>query len=317
MYIVDSLIGKLVIAISSRALFNLDESNEIFDTKGEKAYTDFQINHEDEVLAKGVAYPLIEKLLKLKDPKSEESLVEIVLISKNDPNTGLRVFNSIEKYNLNITRAAFTRGRTPYKYLKAFKADLFLSANADDVKIALKNGFASATIFPGVYTPEDEDSDEIRIAFDGDAVIFSDEAERINAEQGLAAFTQSEAAKSDIPLQAGPFAAFLATLNQLQKRYDGQSRQPIRTALVTARNAPAHKRPIKTLRAWGFGVDEAFFLGGLDKTPILKSFNPHIFFDDQQTYCFNASQAVPTGHVPNGVKNANSIVSLTASGNEV
>ena len=299
-----TLDGKLVIAISSRALFDLDESNKIFEDKGEQEYTRFQTQHEDELLERGVAFPLIKRLLELRDPDNGQNMVEIILISKNDPNTGLRVFNSIEQHGLNITRAAFSRGRTPYKYLKAFNADLFLSANPEDVKLALQNGCASATIFAGPYLGRDENLEEIRIAFDGDAVIFSDEAEIVNQEMGLEEFKKHEVEKCEIPLPPGPFKSFLAALNKLQKNYEDHDKRPIRTALVTARNAPAHKRAIKTLRAWGIGVDEAFFLGGLDKAPILESFNPHIFFDDQHTYCVNASKVVPTGHVPSGVKNA-------------
>ena len=209
----------------------------------------------------------------------------------------------MEEYGLGITRAAFTRGRTPYKYLQSFAADLFLSANTEDVKLALANGHASAAIYKGSYIEQIEASGEIRIAFDGDAVLFSDEAERIFQADGLAAFKRHETEKSEEPLGAGPFKSFLAALNNLQKIFADQKEKPIRTALVTARDAPAHKRAIKTLRAWGISVDEAFFLGGLDKAAVLESFNPHIFFDDQQTYCVSASKVVPTGHVPSGVKN--------------
>lgn len=300
-----TLDGKLVIAISSRALFDLDESNKIFEEKGEEAYTEFQIKHEDELLKCGVAFPLIKRLLELRDPETGENMVEIILISKNDPNTGLRVFNSIEQHGLTITRAAFTKGRSPYKYLQAFHADLFLSANPADVRLALENGYASATIFGGTYLRKAESIEEIRIAFDGDAVIFSDEAEIVNHEMGLKEFQKQEMEKSEIPLAPGPFKSFLAALNKLQETYKNYDKRPIRTALVTARNAPAHKRAIKTLRAWGISVDEAFFLGGLDKAPILESFDPHVFFDDQHTYCFNAAKVVPTGHVPSGIKNRN------------
>ncbi len=302
-----SLEGKLVIAVSSRALFDLNESNKIFDEKGELEYAKFQIDHENEQLSCGVAFPLIKRLLELREPTTKQNMVEIILISKNDANTGLRVFNSIEQHCLDITRAAFTRGRSPYKYLKAFNADLFLSANPEDVKLALQNGYASATIFSGTYLKksknDNEEFDEIRIAFDGDAVIFSDEAERINVEKGIEEFRKNEVEKSEVPLTPGPFKPFLAALNRLQETYKHYDKKPIRTALVTARNAPAHKRAIKTLRSWGISVDEAFFLGGLDKAAILESFDPHIFFDDQHTYCLNASKVVPTGHVPNGVKN--------------
>ncbi|WP_378957041.1 5'-nucleotidase [Pelosinus sp. sgz500959] len=298
-----TLDDKLVIAISSRALFDLAESNKIFEEKGEEEYTKYQIEHENELLQYGVAFPLIKKLLELRNPTTQETMVEIVLISKNDPNTGLRVFNSIEKHGLEITRAAFSRGRSPYKYLQAFNTDLFLSANPEDVMLALENGCASATIYEGIYSERNDDLQEIRIAFDGDAVIFSDEAEKIYQDMGLIEFQRNEKEKCEIPLAPGPFKMFLTALNNLQKAYKNEKQKPIRTALVTARNAPAHKRAIKTLRAWGIGVDEAFFLGGLDKAAILESFNPHIFFDDQHTYCLNASKVVPTGHVPSGVKN--------------
>lgn len=297
-----TLDDKLVVAISSRALFDLDESNRLFETKGVEAYASYQMQHEDEILGHGVAFPLIRRLLALRYPETDEAAVEIVLVSKNDPNTGLRVFNSIEHYRLNITRAAFTNGRSPYQYLSAFKADLFLSANPDDVRLALENGYASATIYTDLQFCDD-DSGEIRIAFDGDAVIFSDEAEKVYQEYGLAEFVKHEVANSDTPLAPGPFKPFLEALNQVQRSYRDASEMPIRTALVTARSAPSHKRAIKTLRAWGVRIDEAFFLGGLDKAPILEKFKPHIFFDDQQTYCQSAAKVAPTGHVPSGVKN--------------
>ena len=300
-----NLKDKLVVAVSSRALFDLDESNSLFETAGLEEYVKYQVDREDEILDKGVAFSLIKRLLDLKYPGSDEHSVEIILVSKNDANTGLRVFNSIEHYGLNIKRAAFTNGRTPYQYLDAFCADLFLSANADDVKMALENGHASATIYTGFNGMDSDPADqsEIRIAFDGDAVIFSDEAEKIYQEHGLEAFIKNESEKSDVPLAQGPFKPFLEALNRIQKAYRGMDDSPIRTALVTARSAPAHKRAIKTLRSWGVSIDESFFLGGLDKTPILERFKPHIFFDDQQTYCQSAAKTVPTGHVPMGVKN--------------
>ena len=297
-----TLVNKLVIAISSRALFDLVESNQVYEERGLEEYAKYQIEHEDNQIDRGVAFPLIKKLLDLRYPGTGENAVEIILVSKNDPNTGLRVFNSIEQYALNITRAAFTNGRSPYEYLSAFKVDLFLSANPDDVRLALDHGHASATIYTGLQVVDDE-TDEIRIAFDGDAVIFSDEAERVYQERGLEEFKRHEVEKSDIPLPPGPFKPFLEALNNIQRAYSDHPNKPIRTALVTARSAPAHKRAIKTLRAWGIGVDEAFFLGGWDKAPILEKFRPHIFFDDQQTYCQNAARYVPTGHVPSGIKN--------------
>lgn len=296
--------NKLVVAISSRALFDLDESNRIFEAEGVEAYTRYQIEHEEEMLDAGVAFPLIKRLLALRYPETNEPAVEIILVSKNDPNTGLRVFNSIEQHGLNITRAAFTNGRSPYQYLSAFRADLFLSANPEDVRLALANGYASATIYTDLHFADDA-SREIRIAFDGDAVIFSDEAEIVFQEHGLAEFQKHELEKSEIPLPPGPFKPFLEAINKVQRSYRDAPEMPIRTALVTARSAPSHKRAIKTLRSWGVRIDEAFFLGGLDKAAILEQFRPHIFFDDQQTYCQSAAKVAPTGHVPSGVKNQN------------
>ncbi|HOB35646.1 MAG TPA: 5'-nucleotidase [Bacillota bacterium] len=297
-----ALADKLVIAISSRALFDLEESNRVFEEEGLERYAEYQIAHEDIPLAPGTAFPLIRRLLALKDPETGQGAVEVILVSKNDANTGLRVFNSIEHHKINITRAAFTCGRSPYTYLSAFKADLFLSANPEDVSLALQHGYASATLLTGPEYPDD-DTDEIRIAFDGDAVLFSDEAERVFKSKGLEDFTRHEVEKQEIPLSPGPFKGFLEALNRLQTAYRARNMRPIRTALVTARQAPSHKRAIKTLRHWGVTVDEAFFLGGLNKEPILEKFRPHIFFDDQQTYCLPASRYVPTGHVPAGIAN--------------
>lgn len=298
----ESLENKLVIAISSRALFDLEKSNQVFEEEGLERYIEYQIEHEDEPLLPGVAFPLIRRLLALRDPATGKEAVEVILVSKNDANTGLRVFNSIEHHKINITRAAFTSSRSPYIYLPSFKADLFLSANPEDVSLALQNGYASATLLTG---PEyqDDDSLEIRIAFDGDAVLFSDESEQIYKARGLEDFTRNEVEKCDIPLSPGPFKGFLEALNRLQTAYRAKAEQPIRTALVTARKAPSHKRAINTLRSWGVTVDEAFFLGGLSKEPILEKFRPHIFFDDQQSYCLPASKLVPTGHVPSGIAN--------------
>lgn len=298
----ETLAGKLVVAISSRALFNLEENNRVFEEEGLERYIEYQSVHENEPLQPGVAFPLIRRLLALKDPAGGREVVEVILISRNDANTGLRVFNSIQHHGLNITRAAFTSSRSPYSYLPAFQADLFLSANPEDVSLALQNGKASATLLSGPDY-EDDESPEIRIAFDGDAVLFSDEAEVVYKTKGLADFTRHEVEKSETPLMPGPFKGFLVALNRLQTLYQDQGKQPIRIALVTARQAPSHKRAINTLRAWGVTVDEAFFLGGLDKKPILDKFRPHIFFDDQKTYCLSAAEKVPTGHVPSGIAN--------------
>lgn len=297
-----TLKDKIVIAVSSRALYNLDASNKVFESEGIEKYAEYQLAHENEILEPGVAFPLIKRLLDIKYPNTGENAFEVVLVSKNDANTGLRVFNSIEAHKLNITRAAFTSGKSPYKYLQCFNSALFLSTREEDVRLALENNYAAATILDRVKF-EDDNCTEVRIAFDGDAVLFSDEAELIFQQKGLEEFTRNEVEKSDIPLTPGPFKSFLEALVKLQKAFENSSVKPIRTALVTARSAPAHKRAIKTLRDWGIGVDEAFFLGGLEKTPILKEFKPHIYFDDQETHCKPASEVIPTGHVPAGVKN--------------
>lgn len=288
---------KLVIAISSRALFDLDASHAVYETEGIAAYQAYQIAHENEVLAPGVAFNLVKKLLNL---NSHGSLVEVILLSRNSADTGLRIFNSIEHYGLDITRAAFSNGESPYKYIAAFNSHLFLSVNTDDVKHALETGVAAATIYPS--PPSLNESTELRIAFDGDSVIFSDEAERIYQTSGLEMFAASEKAAASVPLAGGPFKGFLAALHQLQNKFPADN-CPIRTALVTARSAPAHERVIKTLRAWKIRIDEAIFLGGLNKAAFLKAFNADFFFDDQPNHCLSASEHVATAHVPHGVVN--------------
>src|SRR2546425_801520 len=254
-----SLADKLVVAISSRALFDLAESHRVYTEKGVDAYHRYQVEHENEILAPGPAFGLAKKLLRLNRP--DKQYVEVILLSRNSADTGLRVFNAIKHYGLDITRAAFTKGEATSRYVPAFGAHLFLSADPGDVKRALDDGYAAATIVPS--TVGKNESDELRIAFDGDAVLFSDEAERVYQEGGLAAFSQSESDAALQPLTGGPFKEFLAGLHRIQADFpDGAS--PIRTALVTARSAPAHERVIRTLRAWNIRIDEALFLGGLD-----------------------------------------------------
>lgn len=291
------LSGKLVIAISSRALFDLDASHLVFEQEGIDAYLHYQIEKENEILEPGVAFHLVEKLLRLTDPTTAQPLVEIILLSRNSADTGLRVFNSIQHHQLRISRAAFTNGTSPYQYVAAFGAQLFLSANPVDVCKALNAGCAAATLLPG--TINTNVSEQLRIAFDGDAVIFSDEAERIYQENGLNAFRSSEVAAANTPLSGGPFKGFLAALHEVQKRFSADT-CPIRTGLVTARDAPAHERVIRTLRQWNIRIDEALFLGGLNKGQFLQAFGADIFFDDQQGHCLNASEHVATGHVPHG-----------------
>lgn len=295
-----SPVERLVVAVSSRALFSLEEGHQVYAEQGEKAYAKYQIDHENDVLQPGVAFALVKKLLALNGP-DQPPRVEVVLTSRNSADTGLRIFNSIEAHGLAISRAAFTRGRAPWRYLQDFGAHLFLSANPDDVREALNAGIAAATILPDAE--QRSSHGELRIAFDGDAVIFSDEAERIYQEQGLEEFNRVETNRKDQPLPGGPFKPFLAALHSLQSQYSADN-SPIRTALVTARGAPAHERVIRTLRSWGVRIDEALFLAGKDKGAFLHSFGADIFFDDQQRHCESAREYVATGHVPFGVKNA-------------
>jgi 5'-nucleotidase len=288
------LAGKLRVGISSRALFELGESHALFETRGVEEYSNYQIAHENEPLGEGVAFGLVKKLLALKN-QHEEASVEVILLSRNSADTGLRIFNAIEQHGLNITRAVFSRGETPWKYAEALGVHLFLSADAGDVRLALQAGIAAATILPS--TVGDNPSPQLRIAFDGDAVVFSDEAELIYKTRGLEAFIEHERSKANTPLASGPFRPFLEALHRIQRDSNPQD-SPIRTALVTARNAPTHKRVIHTLRAWGVRIDEAVFLGGVEKGPVLKAFGADIFFDDQTTHCDSARQHVATGHVP-------------------
>jgi 5'-nucleotidase len=293
---------RLTIAISSRALFDLEESHRIFETEGVDAYCRYQVERESESLEPGVAFGLVQKLLHLNRSLEQQEQVEVVLISRNNADTGLRVFNSIQHYDLSITRAAFTGGQSPYRYVKPFNAHLFLSADPQDVRNALEAGVAAATILPSKSAISTNDAEQLRIAFDGDAVLFSDEAERVFRSHGLEAFTASETAAANDPLPGGPFRDFLAALHRIQARYS-QNDAPIRTALFTARSAPAHERVVRTLRAWNIRIDEAVFLGGMDKGEFLSTFGADIFFDDQRGHCDSAREHVPTGHVPHGVAN--------------
>ena len=291
-------VNKLVVAISSRALFDLEEGHKIYVEQGVKAYCQYQIEHEDELLEPGVAFTLVKKLLSLNDAENEK--VEVILLSKNSADTGLRIFNSIEKHNLPIVRAAFTSGESLYRYIEPFGTDLFLSAEPADVREALEMGYAAAVILPSASRSQDDGP--LRIAFDGDAVIFSDEAEKIYREGGLAAFDAAEQSSANDPLPGGPFKEFLASLHRLQKEYSIDD-SPIRTALVTARGAPAHERVIRTLRAWDIRIDEAIFLGGKAKGEFLKAFGADIFFDDQTGHCESAAEHVPSAQVLHGIAN--------------
>ncbi len=288
---------KLVVGISSRALFDLEEENRIFEEEGLEAYSKYQIEHENEILKPGMAFPLIKALHKLND--NGHYLTEIIVMSKNSADTSLRIFKSIEHYGLNISRAALVSGAAIAPYLNAFRTNLFLSANEADVQEAIEANVAAGLICSQSRLPIDPDSDigQIRIAFDGDAVIFSDESEQIYQEKGLQAFAEHEQMNARKPLPEGPFAKLLKSISVIQSGFS-KDESPIRTALVTARNAPAHERVIRTLRAWNVRIDEAFFLGGIEKSEVLKAFGANIFFDDQSVHTDPASKYVPAARVP-------------------
>jgi 5'-nucleotidase len=293
---------RLVVAISSRALFDLDESHRVFTDEGVAAYHAYQTARENEVLEPGVAFGLVRKLLALNHRLGDTGRVEVILLSRNSSDTGLRVFNSIRHHGLDITRAAFTGGASPYRYVNAFGAHLFLSADPDDVRRALVADCAAATLMPAPARTGGAAEGPVRIAFDGDAVLFSDEAERVYRNAGLAAFNAQEMASAAIPLSAGPFKGFLLALQGIQAVFPPKD-APLRTALITSRGAPSHERVVRTLRHWGIRIDEALFLGGLPKANFLEAFDADIFFDDQERHCADARGRVATGHVPHGVAN--------------
>jgi len=299
----------LCIAISSRALFDLEDGHQIYIDKGIEAYCKYQLQHEDELLQPGIGFSLVKKLLSLNENPENSSQeyencpaprVEVILLSRNNSDTGLRIFNSIEHHKLNIVRAAFSGGETPLRYVQAFGTDLFLSADPKDVSEALDQGFAAATLLPSVSI--NQNNKQLRIAFDGDAVLFSDESEKVFSKGGLEAFDKYEKETANQPLSAGPFKEFLTMLHILQSHFP-EKNSPIRTALVTSRGAPAHERVIKTLRNWGIRIDETLFLGGMPKGEFLQAFGADIFFDDQTKHCETAANYVSTAHVPHGITN--------------
>ena len=293
--------GKLVVAISSRALFDFEEENRVFEREGEQAYITLQYGRLDVPARPGVAFPLVKKLLAFNTAQAQR--VEVVVLSKNDPVSGLRIFRSANQAGLQIERGVFTRGRTPYRYLEALRANLFLSANENDVMSALEAKFPAARVYPESAQAASRHADELRIAFDGDAVLFSDEAEMVYQNDGLDAFTKHEIAKALQPLPPGPFKPLLEALHRLQVAAGTDVPIKVRTALVTARSAPAHERAIRTLMDWKIAVDELMFLGGLDKGEFLKAFEPDFYFDDQRGHIDSARAYVAAGHVPFGVRN--------------
>jgi 5'-nucleotidase len=298
-----SLDGKLVVAISSRALFDFEEENEVFEQGDDRAYMALQLQRLDVPAKPGVAFSLVKKLLAFNQSPADSLAqpVEVVILSRNDPVSGMRVFRSAQHYGLPIQRGSFTRGQSPWRYLKPLHANLFLSTHLSDVRAALMAGVPAAQVYPQSVHAGDAYPHEVRIAFDGDAVLFSDEAERVYQAQGLSAFQKHEQDKAQQPLLAGPFKPLLTALQRLQN--EGTPAMRIRTALVTARSAPAHERAIRTLMNWNIEVDEAMFLGGLAKGEFLREFEPDFFFDDQTGHVDSASRHVPSGHVASGVSN--------------
>ncbi|HEY4083612.1 MAG TPA: 5'-nucleotidase [Burkholderiaceae bacterium] len=294
-----SLEGQLVVAISSRALFDFEEENQLFEAGDDRAYMALQQQRLEVPAKPGVAFSLVKKLLRFNEVGAQR--VEVVVLSRNDPISGMRVFRSAAHYGLPIQRGVFTRGQSPWRYLKPLQAQLFLSANEADVRSALEANVAAARVLPQARHASIAHPDELRIAFDGDAVLFSDEAERIYQSQGLPAFQAHEQAQANTPLAAGPFKPVLEALHRLQQTQDGPMR--VRTALVTARSAPAHERAIRTLMDWQIEIDEAMFLGGLAKGEFLREFEPDFFFDDQVGHIASASMHVPSGHVASGISN--------------
>lgn len=286
---------KLVIAISSRALFNLEEENAIFDQEGLESYYKHQLKNLDHPLEKGSGFRFVQNLLAINE-RFENKLIEVIILSRNNAATGLRIGRSIEHFNLDIERTGWTAGTPVARYLEAFKVDLFLSVHAQDVEEAVNSGVAAATILP--HTPiTSEEGNIVKIAFDGDAVIFGDESEKIYQEGGLEAFILHERENAKNPLSKGPFFKFLKTISEIQDKFPMES-SPIRTALVTARSFSTHERVLGTLEGWGVRVDEAFFQGGVQKYEVIKAFGADIFFDDQDAHLEHTSKETPSAKVP-------------------
>lgn len=306
---------KLVIAVASSALFDLSESHDMFFKNGPKAYKEFQEANLNKVLNKGVAFPFIRRFLNINKRFPKQMPVEVVLLSRNSAITGKRVFRSIAHYELDISRAAFMEGNSPYEYIPAFNASLFLSANEGDVKRAIKSGYPAGTVLPSKVMDVESD-EELRIAFDFDGVITDDESETIFIEGGLPEFHDYELANTHIPHKPGPLAdlfkklAFMQKLEDREQENDRDYKRIIRTSIVTARNAPAHERVITTLEDWGVSANEVFFLGGLKKERILSTLKPHMFFDDQRSHLESEAGDIPMVHIPFGIANQSSSIDL-------
>lgn len=299
---------KLVIAVASSALFDLSESDSIFRANGIEKYKEYQKKNLDNPFEKGVAFPFVSRLLRLNTSFPEEQPIEVVLMSKNSPETGLRAFRSIKHYNLNITRAGFSSGAPHYKYLPAFNASLFLSANEQDVQEAIAAGYAAGKVLNDSVIEDNEEDTELRLAFDFDGVLADDESEKVYKEKGMEQYRDYETNNAAIPLHSGPITDLLKKVSLFQQmenrkiEKDPNYKKILKTAIVTARNAPAHERMINTLNDWKIEVNEAFFLGGIDKSRILNIMKPHIFFDDQTIHLQNLKN-VPAVHIPFGIAN--------------
>ena len=298
----------LVVGVASSALFDLEESDAVFRNKGEEKYREYQREHLDDVLEPGVAFPFIRRLLALNDLSEDERLVEVVILSRNDPETGLRVMRSVEHHGLDITRAIFMQGQSPYRFMEPLRMSLFLSANEEDVREATGLGFAAGHVVG--HGVADDGGTDLRIAFDFDGVLATDSSEKVYQEGGLEKYQESESALAEVPLSRGPMADFLQRINRIQGIEDARSvddpqgyRRRVRVGVVTARSAPAHERAINSIRGWGLSVNDAFFLGGINKGPILEVLQPHIFFDDQRRNVDRAAPSTPSVHIPFGELN--------------
>ena len=304
----------LVVGVASSALFDLEASDAVFRRDGEQKYREYQRDHLDDALGPGVAFPFIRRLLALNDLSGDERLVEVVVLSRNDPETGLRVMRSVERHGLDITRAIFMQGRSPYRFMEPLRMSLFLSANETDVREAIRMGFAAGRVVGRAaddgHAAEDDGGTDLRIAFDFDGVLADDSAEQFYQKRSLEEYQENESALADVPLPKGPLAAFLEKINHIQRIEDakhdadpGGYKRGVRVAVVTARSAPAHERAINSIHQWGLRVNDAFFLGGIDKGPVLGVLQPHIFFDDQHRHVDTASRSTPSVHIPFGELN--------------
>ncbi|MDC8756558.1 5'-nucleotidase [Janthinobacterium fluminis] len=300
---------KLVIGIASSALFDLSESHQIYLDSGAEEYRKYQEQNIDSILGRGVAFPFIRRFLSINKHFARQAPVEVVLFSRNSPETGLRVLRSIAHYGLDISRAAFVTGQSPYTYLPAFNASLFLSANEGDVRNALANKFPAGLVLPS-RIEDDENDGELRVAFDFDGVIADDEAETVfKRNNDVEEFHAHETKHVATPHQPGPLAdlfqklAVMQRLEEKAQRRDPAYKKILRIAIITARNAPSHERVVTTLKSWGVSANETFFLGGMDKARVLAVFKPHIFFDDQLSHLKSAGGTIPMVHVPFGVAN--------------